>query len=420
MGTVFRARQISMDRIVAVKILAPKFAQDPAFKQRFLNEARTCAKLSHLNIINGIDCGEDSGYTYFAMEFVEGCTVKQVLKDKGRLEPDEAFDIIRQIAGALSYARKFDMVHRDIKPDNIMLTPARVAKLCDLGLAMQSEQNDSYRSRPRCDFKRHGRKEANGRIAEIERRGKKRSHPSPPMSTAAPKEKKKNLALGTPHYMSPEQARGEQNIDARSDIYSLGATFFHLIVGETMFVGKTSTEVMMHQVADESPNPCVLDPEIPLGLGMIISKMMAKSPADRYANADDLIADLDAVKNGTVPSAAGFAAKSSCGILPPDELRRLRAGGKPRWQRIVPHAAAALLLGVLAYFAAISFGSKPAVSEIATHIPGPEPTTSVVPTTQQAPSTKPPDTPTKIEEKKPETKLHTTLEKSRIRQRLRS
>ncbi len=142
MGTVFRARQISMDRIVAVKILAPKFAQDPSFKQRFLNEARTCAKLSHLNIINGIDCGEDSGYTYFAMEFVEGHTVKQILTEKERLEPDEAFKIVRQIADALSYARKFEMVHRDIKPDNIMLTPSGTAKLCDLGLAMQSEQSE--------------------------------------------------------------------------------------------------------------------------------------------------------------------------------------------------------------------------------------------------------------------------------------
>lgn len=123
MGTVFRARQISMDRIVAVKILAPKYGKDPSFKERFLQEARTCAKLSHLNIINGIDCGEDSGYAYFAMEFVDGRTVKQILKEKQRLEPDEAFKIIRQIADALSYARKLGMVHRDIKPDNIMIPP---------------------------------------------------------------------------------------------------------------------------------------------------------------------------------------------------------------------------------------------------------------------------------------------------------
>ena len=384
MGTVFRARQISMDRIVAVKILAPKFAQDPAFKQRFLNEARTCAKLSHLNIINGIDCGEDSGYTYFAMEFVEGRTIKQVLKEKGRLEPDEAFGIIRQMAGALSYARKFDMVHRDIKPDNIMMTPSGVAKLCDLGLAMQAER-ESNEAIP--EPVPGGTKES-AKLRAVE----KADSAERADVTIAPKKETKCLALGTPHYMSPEQARGESNIDARSDIYSLGATFYHLIVGDTMFSGKTSTEVMMHHVTDEAPNPCVLDPEIPPGLGMIISKMMAKSAADRYANADELISDLDAVKNGTLPSAVSFNTKTSCGILPPEELRRLRSGGAPSWKRLLPHAAAALLLGVLAYFAAVSFGSKPVTqpTEIAhATVHGPE--TSIAVTTARtipAPSTK--------------------------------
>ncbi len=392
MGTVFRARQISMDRIVAVKILAPKFAQDPAFKQRFLNEARTCAKLSHLNIINGIDCGEDSGYTYFAMEFVEGRTVKQVLKEKGRLEPDEAFGIIRQMAGALSYARKFDMVHRDIKPDNIMMTPSGVAKLCDLGLAMQAER-ESNEAIPEPG------PSGSGDSAKL--RAEKADPTERADVTITPKKSTKCLALGTPHYMSPEQARGESNIDARSDIYSLGATFYHLIVGDTMFSGKTSTEVMMHHVTDEAPNPCVLDPEIPPGLGMIISKMMAKNCADRYANSDELIADLDAVKNGTLPNAMGFNAKSSCGILPSDELRRLRSGGTPRWQRLLPHAAAALLLGVLAYFAAIWFGSKTVTppNEVA-HVTGP--VTSVAVTnsrTVPSPSTKIVETVPKTETK---------------------
>ena len=398
MGTVFRARQISMDRIVAVKILAPKFAQDPSFKQRFLNEARTCAKLSHLNIINGIDCGEDSGYTYFAMEFVEGCTVKQILKDKGRLEPDEAFGIVRQMAVALSYAKKFGMVHRDIKPDNIMITPAGVAKLCDLGLAMEAEQNASNEAVS----------------ATPDKAAKKDSKSDGP--------KEKGLALGTPHYMSPEQARGERNIDARSDIYSLGATFYHLIVGETLFTGKTSSEVMMHHVMDDVENPCTLDPEIPPGLGMIISKMMAKEATHRYADADALLADLDAVKNGTLPEAAGFNAKSSCAILPEEALRRLRAGGTPTWKRLLPHAAAALVLGGLAYFAAITFGSKPEHLAQVIHtntvgstsagnltVPKPTPSTSVSTTAQKPdeikhPATLPVVTEKVVEVKKPPVK----------------
>ncbi|MEI6234048.1 MAG: protein kinase [Planctomycetota bacterium] len=393
MGTVFRARQISMDRIVAVKILAPKFAQDPAFKQRFLNEARTCAKLSHLNIINGIDCGEDSGYTYFAMEFVEGRTIKQVLKEKKRLEPDEAFDIIRQISTALSYARKFDMVHRDIKPDNIMQTPAGVAKLCDLGLAMEAEHNES-----------------NNAVSTATPESSA-SKPSETDAKPAGKKDEHRLALGTPHYMSPEQARGEKNIDARSDIYSLGATFYHLLVGDTIFTGKSSTEVMTRHVVESAPNPCTLDPELPPGLGMIISKMMAKDPADRFANADMLIADLDAVKNGRLPEATGFNARTSCAILGDEALKRLRAGGVPTWRRLLPHVAAALVLGVIAYLTAINLGSKPVVIGQG---PGPNPNTTVAPSTVLAttstipsPSPRPADT-TKSNDDPPKPEVTTT------------
>ena len=359
MGTVFRARQISMDRIVAVKILAPKYGKDPSFRERFLQEARTCAKLSHLNIINGIDCGEDSGYAYFAMEFVDGRTVKQILKEKQRLEPDEAFKIVRQIADALSYARRLGMVHRDIKPDNIMLTRSSTAKLCDLGLAMQAEQTEQNEAVDESELPVGGEKAPAASADASNGDGV----PQPESNGAEPPKKKHKLALGTPHYMSPEQARGESNIDARSDIYSLGATFYHLISGKTMFEGKTSTEIMTHQVVSEAPNPCTLDPKIPAGLGAIISKMTAKLPGDRYADADELIADLEAVKNGQVPAAAAFDAKSSCMCLPPSELRRLREGGAGAWKRMIPHMAAALVLGVLAYFIITSLGKQNSIDE---------------------------------------------------------
>ncbi len=182
---------------------------------------------------------------------------------------------------------------------------------------------------------------------------------------AKPKKKEsRGLALGTPLYMSPDQARGERTIDARSDIYSLGATFYHLLAGRTMFDGKSSREVMTRQVVHHAPNPCVLDPQIPAGLGMIVSKMTAKAPEDRYASADELIADLDALKNGAMPAAATFNARTSCSILPHEQLNRFLSGGSPRWLKMLPHLAAALLLGVCAYFAAIYFGGKtdPAVA----------------------------------------------------------
>jgi serine/threonine protein kinase len=269
MGAVFRARQISMDRIVALKILPPKLAQDPGFKTRFLNEARVSAKLSHMNIINGIDCGEAGGYTFFAMEYVDGRTIKQIMKERGKYAPADALVIIRQMVDALAYAKSQGLVHRDVKPDNIMMTAGGIAKLCDLGLAKHVEGNED---------------------ASLTQSGQ---------------------AVGTPHYIAPEQARGEA-VDFNTDIYSLGATFYHMLTNKTPFDAPTSAAVMALHIANDTKNPCDLDASIPLGYGQVISRMMAKEKQDRYGNPDTLLADLDALEAGKAPSAATFKAKSSC------------------------------------------------------------------------------------------------------------
>ena len=269
MGAVFRARQISMDRIVALKILPPKLAQDPSFKTRFLNEARVSAKLSHMNIINGIDCGEAGGYTYFAMEYVDGRTIKQIMKEKGRYVPADALHIIRQMVDALAYAKSQGLVHRDVKPDNIMMTAGGVAKLCDLGLAKHVEGNED---------------------ASLTQSGQ---------------------AVGTPHYIAPEQARGEA-VDFNTDIYSLGATFYHMLTNKTPFDAPTSAAVMALHIANDTKSPCDIDPSIPLGYGQVISRMMAKEKQDRYNNPDTLLSDLDALEAGKAPIAASFKGKSSC------------------------------------------------------------------------------------------------------------
>jgi len=282
MGAVFRARQISMDRVVALKILPPKLAQDPIFKQRFLHEAKLSAKLSHLNIINGIDCGEQGGYTFFAMEFVDGKTVKQLLKDKPKLDPEEAFDIVYQIVEALVYAESHTLIHRDIKPDNIMMTTSGTAKLCDLGLAKQTEKAED---------------------ANLTQAGQ---------------------AVGTPHYISPEQARGDKNVDTRSDIYSLGGTFYHMLTGRTPFDAPTGAAVMALHITDETKNPCDNDSLIPTGYGEIISKMMAKSAADRYSSAAALLEELDATRRKDPLSASAFKANSSCAM--PKRLARNTTG----------------------------------------------------------------------------------------------
>ena len=338
MGSVFRARQISMDRIVAVKILAPKFAQDPVFKERFLQEARTCAKLSHLNIINGIDCGEDAGYAYFAMEFVDGQTLRRLMKTRGKFSCEETYPIVRQICDALSYARKLDMVHRDIKPDNIMVTPANVAKLCDLGLAIQAE---AERKEAEDEAEAEQGKASGGGDGTGSNNG----------SAGSKTPKGKGLALGTPHYMSPEQAQGQPNIDARSDIYSLGATIYHLITGQTMFTGASSTAIMTQHVTSVAASPCEIDPAIPRSMGSIISKMTAKTPADRYANVDELIEDLERYKRRAKPLALACSAPSSCRWPAPPSAKE----NAMRW---VPHAAAAVVLGVLAYFGVQHFSGK--------------------------------------------------------------
>ncbi len=278
MGAVFRARQMSMDRIVALKILPPKLAQDPSFKTRFLNEAKVCAKLSHMNIINGIDCGEAGGYTYFAMEFVDGRTIKQIMKEKGKFSPADALKIIRQMVDALAYAKSMGLVHRDVKPDNIMMTAGGVAKLCDLGLAKHVEGNDD---------------------ASLTQSGQ---------------------AVGTPHYIAPEQARGEA-VDFNTDIYSLGATFYHMLTSKTPFDAPTSAAVMALHIANDTKSPCDVDPSVPIGYGQVISRMMAKFKEDRYNNPADLVKDLDALEEGRTPAAASFKAKTSC-LMPQSSPNR--------------------------------------------------------------------------------------------------
>ena len=138
MGAVFRARQVSMDRIVALKLLPKQLAKDPKYKERFKREARLSAKLSHPNIVAAIDVGESRGYMYYAMEFVEGKTIRQLIREKGKLSLEEALNFITQVIEGLEYAHKQKLIHRDIKPDNIMINERGEAKLCDLGLARKT------------------------------------------------------------------------------------------------------------------------------------------------------------------------------------------------------------------------------------------------------------------------------------------
>jgi len=261
-AVVFKARQVSMDRVVALKILDKRVARTADFKERFVKEARSAAALSHNNIVQAYDVGEHKGLNYFVQEYVEGTTVADVLRERNRaFGEDEALGIIIQIAEALAHAHSRGFIHRDVKPKNIMLTPGGVAKLADMGLARQVSDAESA-------------------LAEA---GK---------------------AFGTPYYIAPEQIRGDPNIDFRADIYSLGATLYQMVTGRVPFDAPSPQQVMQKHLAAPLTPPDHIVTTLSAGISEVIEVMMSKRPRDRYQSTDDLLMDLKAVRDGNPPALA--------------------------------------------------------------------------------------------------------------------
>ena len=248
MGVVYLAKQITLDRPVALKILKEKYASDSDFIVQFVREARSAAKLNHHSIVQAYAVGEDEGVFFFAMEFVDGKTMKEVLAEEKKIEYLKAAKIIRDIANALDYAwTERKIVHHDIKPDNIMLTKNNKAKLADLGLA--------------------------GIFGE---------------SSVADDE---NEVLGTPQYICPEQLLGDPT-DVRSDIYSLGATFYQFVTGTFPYNGSSVTEIAHQHVNGVYEPPIMREPSLPPALNDIIGKIMARNIEERYQSAADVAEDL--------------------------------------------------------------------------------------------------------------------------------
>jgi serine/threonine-protein kinase len=263
MGIVYKGRQIAVDRIVAVKILLDALAQNKEFIKRFDREAKIAAKLSHNNIVNAIDAGEVNGYHYFVMEYVEGHNIKDELDQNKVFEEKEAVEIVMAVAEALKHAHHRGLIHRDIKPENIILTKDGGVKLADLGLA---------------------------RLTADEKWA---------MSEAG-------MAIGTPYYISPEQVRGQVDVDIRADIYSLGATLYHMVTGCVPYSGDTPMEVMRKHV-DKNVTftpPDHINTKLSSGMGMVVETMMAKNRENRYRNPDDLILDLKCLLQGESPMIA--------------------------------------------------------------------------------------------------------------------
>lgn len=262
MGEVYKARHQRMDKLFAVKLLSPRLAGFPEIVQRFEREVQAASRLDHENIVQAINAGDDNGTPYLVMEFVDGISVSEFLKQRGQLEIPEACDIILQAAAGLSHAHENGLIHRDVKPSNLIIDSTGRVRLLDMGLACFNER--------RADE------------TELTHDGQ---------------------VMGTPDYMSPEQLRDSRSVDTRTDIYSLGATFYKLLTGRAPFADEehpTPTSRIM-AVGNEDITPLrTVRPNVPPELGMLVHRMLTKSPRDRIQSAGDVLAQLEAF-TGRVP-----------------------------------------------------------------------------------------------------------------------
>jgi eukaryotic-like serine/threonine-protein kinase len=281
MGTVYLARQLSLDRPVALKVMSRRWVSDPTFVARFTREAYAAARLSHPNLVQVFDIGEVDGNRYFSMEYVDGRSLADVTRAAGKLDPETAVGYILQAARGLKHAHDRGMIHRDIKPDNLILDMQGIVKVADLGLVKtpdHSEHDDSTRS------------SGPGLIS------------IPADMTGA------RMALGTPAYMPPEQCRDAAAVDHRADIYSLGCTLYALVTGRQPFDGRTAVELMTKHAYTPLVPPEEVARRVPRELSAVIQKMMAKNPSERFQSMSEVIRVLEqwlGVHHGSVRLSAG-------------------------------------------------------------------------------------------------------------------
>jgi beta-lactam-binding protein with PASTA domain/tRNA A-37 threonylcarbamoyl transferase component Bud32 len=254
MAQVYLARDRSLDRPVAVKELVPEFATDPSFVERFRREAQAAANLSHPNIVGVYDWGTQDGTYFIVMEYVDGPSLSQVIRRDGPLHPRRAAEIADEVAAALGFAHSRGVVHRDVKPGNVLLTATGQSKVTDFGIARALSSPDD-------DLTQAG------------------------------------SVMGTATYFSPEQAQGLP-VDPRSDLYSLGVVLYEMVTGRPPFSGDTPLAIAYKHVQDQPAPPSSIVPDVPPGLEAIIMKLLEKRPDDRYPTAEALRADLNRYLDG--------------------------------------------------------------------------------------------------------------------------
>lgn len=288
MGTVYKGTHVLMDKTVAVKVLRPSLAADEKIVARFSREARAASKISHPHALSVTDFGEDqNGTVFLVMEYLDGRTLKDIIRSEGPMPLDRVVEIVKQVGGALDAAHAQGVVHRDLKSDNIMLLStmnADYAQVLDFGIAKIKEREGEYN----------------------------------PGLTAP------DLVIGTPQYMSPEQCSQAPDIDAHSDIYSLGIIIYEMLVGHVPFTGESPTAIMLKHLQQPAPSVLTERSDLPPAVGKVVARALEKLPQDRYASASELVDDLT-IAAGMQPAVVRPDSKplvipTGSGELPPDDL----------------------------------------------------------------------------------------------------
>src|SRR5579862_3899511 len=317
MGVVYKATQTSVNRTVAIKILGGNATKDKTFVARFLAEAQAAANLNHKNLISAIDVGVSNGIYYFVMEFVTGKSCRDMMNaQNGPLAENMVLHIAAQMAEVLDHIHLNKMVHRDIKPENILVANDGVVKLCDLGLAKSTTAMEQSLTQ-------------------------------------------EGLAVGTPYFMSPEQIRGDKDVDIRADLYSLGATLYFLLTGKHPYEGKSAAETMSMHLKEPVPDPRKANPQMREDLSWAIQKLMAKDRLHRYQSPAELLEDVKKILAGT---AAGLARQYQARVQLHQKahtIRRVAPKKTPVW----PFVAVAGAIVVAGAGALLAFRPAPAPGE---------------------------------------------------------
>ncbi len=309
MGDVYLAQHDDYDKAIAIKILPPDLTRNEELLQRFRREAESAARLEHPNLVNVYDIGEENGFHYILMAFVDGLNLQEHIDDQGKLDPKEAARITAEVARGLEAVHKEGIIHRDIKPANILLSKAGEVKIVDFGLAYDAEDKTTL--------------------------------------TVA------GAVMGTPWYLSPEQAEGKQ-ADPRSDLYSLGVCLYFMVTGVRPFTGETHMSVMYKQIHEKPRDPRLLRPDLPDFLADAILKALEKKPERRFGSVNEFARVLESFVKGTHPRKAGA---SSAALLKAPSLP-LPAVAAFRSRSWFPLAFAGWVATVLVAVVALFFGSS--------------------------------------------------------------